>query len=56
MGAVLGLSVGLSFGFLAPICILPIPDIAPLIGLFILAPICLLIGGVFGGLGALDAS
>jgi hypothetical protein len=56
MGALLGLSVGLSIGFLAPICMLPIPDIAPLIGLFLVAPVCLLIGGLFGGLGAMDAS
>jgi hypothetical protein len=48
IGAGVGISVGLFFGVLAPIALLPNPDIAPLIGFVFVTPICLLIGALCG--------
>jgi hypothetical protein len=48
VGAGIGLGFGLLFGVLAPIALLTNPDIAPLIGLVFVTPICLLIGALFG--------
>ena len=51
MGATVGASFGLSVGFLGSIFLLPIPDIAPLIGIVIVAPVCFLLGALGGGMG-----
>ena len=48
VGAGVGVSVGLVFGVLAPVALLPDPDIAPLIGFVFVTPICLLIGALCG--------
>jgi len=48
VGAGVGVSVGLCFGVLAPIALLPNPDIAPLIGFVFVAPVSLVVGALCG--------
>jgi hypothetical protein len=48
VGAGIGLGVGLFFGVLAPIALLPNPDIAPLICLVFVTPIYFFIFALFG--------
>ncbi len=48
VGAGVGVSVGLVLGVLAPIALLPNPDIAPLIGFVFITPLSLLIGALCG--------
>jgi hypothetical protein len=48
VGAGVGVSVGLFLGVLAPIALLPNPDIAPLIGFVVVTPVSLLIGALCG--------